>query len=102
MTPIRQAVAHFLRPETSGEYVLGKYLPTIALAMLLWDDDQAAIMRRGADVARHAGSLFHLDAISTRGRSTPPCWATSTTATRWSASATRSGPPWAPPSSSRR
>ncbi|MEO3861602.1 ATP-binding protein [Acrocarpospora sp. B8E8] len=64
VTPIREAVAHFLNPATPDEYALAKYMPSITLAMLLWDDEEeTAIMRRATDVARRTGSLFHLDAM---------------------------------------
>ncbi|WP_218010957.1 AAA family ATPase [Herbidospora mongoliensis] len=60
--PIRAATAHILDPETSDGEVLAKFQLVVSLAMILWDDEeQTAVTRRAADVARRTGSLVHLD-----------------------------------------
>ncbi|GAB1823392.1 ATP-binding protein [Herbidospora sp. RD11066] len=60
--PIREATAHLLDPGTSDGEVLVKFQLLVTLAMIIWDDeDQTAVMRRAAEVARRTGSLVHLD-----------------------------------------
>lgn len=60
--PIRAATTHLLDPDTPDPEVLAEFQLVVTLAMILWDDEQqTAVMRRAADVARRTGSLVHLD-----------------------------------------